>query len=108
MKTRGSVSNALHYLCTLPALCSLTCCHTHCLLGVREHPAHIVYGEGGYGGHNTDDAINFGGANVWVRRKPTMLQRMEVQISGGGDDVELLDNGRVYTRSGDIEMTFGQ
>ena len=78
------------------------------VLGVREHPAHIVYGEGGYGGHNTDDAINFGGGNVWVRRKPTMLQRMEVQISNGGDDVELLDNGRVYTRSGDIEMTFGQ
>ena len=33
--------------------------------GVREHPSDIVYGEGGYEGHNTDDAISHGGANVW-------------------------------------------
>lgn len=67
-----------------------------------------MYGEAGYSGHNTDDAINFGGANVWVRSEPEMLQRMEIPISDGVDDVELLDNGRVYTGSGDIEMTFGQ
>ena len=46
---------------------------------------------------------------MWVRTRPeTQMQRLEVQISDGADDVELLDNGRLYLGSGDIEMTFGQ
>ena len=28
--------------------------------------AHLSDGEGGWKGHNTNDALNFGGANVWV------------------------------------------
>jgi hypothetical protein len=88
--------------------CRGFCCDEDPWISVREHPAHIVYGEGGYGGHNTDDAINFGGANVWVRKKPTPLVRIEIPISDGKDDVELLDHGRLYGGSGDIEMTFGQ
>ena len=30
----------------------------------------IVYGENGYGGHNSDDALNAGGANVWINVLP--------------------------------------
>jgi len=35
-------------------------------ISAGNHPSHIVYGENGYNGHNSDDALNFGGANVWV------------------------------------------
>ena len=35
-------------------------------ISAGHHPNSIVYGEGSYGGHNTDDALSFGGANVWV------------------------------------------
>merc|ERR1711939_232331 len=35
-------------------------------ISAGNHPSHIVYGEGGYNGHNRDDALNSGGANVWV------------------------------------------
>ena len=63
--------------------CRSYCCDEDPWISVREHPAHIVYGEGGYGGHNTDDAINFGGANVWVRFQPEMLHRIEVSIIAG-------------------------
>ena len=31
-----------------------------------------------------------------------------MQVSAEGDDVELLDHGRLYAGSGDIEMTYGQ
>jgi hypothetical protein len=33
-------------------------------ISAGNHPTHIVYGENGYNGHNSDDALNFGGANV--------------------------------------------
>ena len=32
-----------------------------------DHPAHIVYGENSYGGHNGDDALNYGGAYEYSR-----------------------------------------
>ena len=35
-------------------------------ISAGNHPDYIVYGENGYKGHNKDDALNFGGANVWV------------------------------------------
>jgi hypothetical protein len=39
-------------------------------ISVSEHPADIVYGEGGYGGNSVDQAISHGGANVWIRKLP--------------------------------------
>eukprot|EP01052_Picozoa_sp_SAG31_P015482 SAG31_NODE_996_length_10492_cov_4.648802_6_plen_728_part_00 len=39
-------------------------------ISAGDHPAQIVYGENSYGGHNSDDALNFGGANVWVNALP--------------------------------------
>ena len=39
-------------------------------ISAGDHPTHIVYGENGYGGHNGDDALNFGGANVWINGAP--------------------------------------
>ena len=39
-------------------------------ISAGDHPTHIVYGENGYGGHNADDALNFGGANVWINDCP--------------------------------------
>ena len=44
------------------------CCAEDPWISAGHHPTEIVYGENGYGGHNTDDALNFGGANVWVNK----------------------------------------
>eukprot|EP01051_Picozoa_sp_SAG22_P012281 SAG22_NODE_1260_length_4978_cov_36.695269_4_plen_343_part_01 len=40
-------------------------------ISAEDHPASIVYGENSYAGHNEDDALNFGGSNVWINRLPS-------------------------------------
>ena len=50
-------------LCSLCHRLALPLTQCHCLKG--HHPTHIVYGERS-GGHSSDDALNVGGANVWV------------------------------------------
>ena len=45
-------------------------------ISAGNHPEHIVYGENGNVDHATDDALNFGGANVWINSRP------ELEVSG--------------------------
>jgi hypothetical protein len=54
------------------------CCAEDPWISAGHHPTEIVYGENGYGGHNTDDALNFGGANVWVNK--VSLQQPTVDV----------------------------
>ena len=42
------------------------CCSEDPWISARHHSAEIVYSESGYGGLNMGDALNFGGANVWI------------------------------------------
>eukprot|EP01052_Picozoa_sp_SAG31_P045454 SAG31_NODE_8302_length_1477_cov_118.462990_2_plen_206_part_01 len=85
----------------------------YCRVGVPEdpwvsaenHPALIVYGENSYPGHNHDDALNFGGSNVWINAAPprcrgNALGRLDVDDMPGSLIGYWPLNGNPYDASG--------
>ena len=52
-------------------------------ISAGNHPTKIVYGENGNSHHKNDDALNFGGANVWTNSEPPSVPPdMDMTVDG--------------------------